>query len=346
MPKIQEIQQKAETTNMSESQQNDEVIPSSQNETSKYAKIKTKKTSKTKESTSVQQLEEQLAQYRARLVMMEDVNRDYKHTIQLMKSRYEDNGSPYDTQTHGRSRLNVDNNDHNCHALHKIELMVTTMKMEMENRDIRIQHQMEMNELKMRLQLMEMQRYMDIRNLYKMQEQEVNCSTSSHHNRGQHHQTPNHQEVFNAPWYHQNSVYHNQLQMNRGMLQNQHISMLGMQGTNPHIGIQYQYRSQQPTYRNVVNPMTRPQFVNVLPQPPSYHVTSLAGQPLVYNPQVQHQQEGQQLQSKHYENTNYQNFVSNTRTPKTTHNITTEAHTQRTAPVHNIQHNDGNISMA
>ena len=131
-------------------------------DTEKSQKTKQKKQCKTKDnSTTQQQLEEQLTHCKARLVMMEDTNRDYKNTINLLRTQAEDysaNVQNRSYQNNCKCRCEVQNQSQEV----KLDMMLQNFRLEMENRDLKLQHQMELNELKHKIQMLEMQRELSL----------------------------------------------------------------------------------------------------------------------------------------------------------------------------------------
>ena len=128
----------------------------------KQTKPKQKRQAKPKDTTTIiQQLEDQLVRCKARIVMLEDTNRDYLNTINLLRSqaqlRDENTGN---NQYNPRSHIRPDNE---YHSLQKIECMLQSMKADMEMRDTKIQHQIEVGELKTKIQFLELHKEMGIR---------------------------------------------------------------------------------------------------------------------------------------------------------------------------------------
>ena len=119
-------------------------------------KNKPKKVSKIKDqATQLRQMDEQLVQCKARIVILEDTNRDYKNTINMLRSQLEarcnlTEGNRYisNTSHHPEPRNNI----------LRLENIMTTLKNEIELRDMKMQHQLEMNEMKIRVNMLEMQK--------------------------------------------------------------------------------------------------------------------------------------------------------------------------------------------
>jgi len=126
-------------------------------DTSKSQKIKSKKPPKSKENSNIQkQLEGQLNQCKAHLVIMEDTNRDYKNTINLLRMQLEKNDCINDTKNNSLNSCNCNKQSYE-HIANKMDRMMTNLKWEMENREIKFRHHLEMSELKTKIQLLEMQ---------------------------------------------------------------------------------------------------------------------------------------------------------------------------------------------
>ncbi|CAG2207695.1 unnamed protein product [Mytilus edulis] len=144
--------------------QHNQMVQNSRNEQienvdePKNIKAKPKRQYKCKNiNETTQQLEDQLAQCRARLVIMEDTNRDYRNTINLLRMQSEES-------TIDKSNLKTYQPNCGCsnnlqeQTINKVDMMLNNFRLEMENRDLRIKHQMEMNELRNKLQIMELQK--------------------------------------------------------------------------------------------------------------------------------------------------------------------------------------------
>ncbi|CAC5358438.1 unnamed protein product [Mytilus coruscus] len=124
----------------------------------KNMKAKPKRQYKCKNiNETTQQLEDQLAQCRARLVIMEDTNRDYRNTINLLRMQTEESTIDKGNLKSYQPNCNCSNNSQE-QTINKVDMMLNNFRLEMENRDLRIKHQMEMNELRNKLQIMELQK--------------------------------------------------------------------------------------------------------------------------------------------------------------------------------------------
>ncbi|CAC5405764.1 unnamed protein product [Mytilus coruscus] len=124
----------------------------------KNMKAKPKRQYKCKNiNETTQQLEDQLAQCRARLVIMEDTNRDYRNTINLLRMQTEESTIDKGNLKSYQPNCNYSNNSQE-QTINKVDMMLNNFRLEMENRDLRIKHQMEMNELRNKLQIMELQK--------------------------------------------------------------------------------------------------------------------------------------------------------------------------------------------
>jgi len=125
----------------------------------KNGKNKQKKQQRSKENVHTQQLEEQLAQCKARIVMMEDTNRDYKNTINLLRMQAEESSALNDINNKKLNKTNC-----NCYGQlqdqldSKLDMILNNFRLEMENRDLKLKHQIDISELKNRMQMLEMQR--------------------------------------------------------------------------------------------------------------------------------------------------------------------------------------------
>jgi hypothetical protein len=100
---------------------------SNKNKPNKLAKLKIRP----------RQMEEQLVQCKARIVILEDTNRDYKNTINRLRSQLEarcnlTEGNRYisNTSHHPEPRNNI----------LRLENIMTTWKNEIELRDMKMQH--------------------------------------------------------------------------------------------------------------------------------------------------------------------------------------------------------------
>ncbi|CAC5411728.1 unnamed protein product [Mytilus coruscus] len=124
----------------------------------KNMKAKPKRQNKCKNiNETTQQLEDQLVQCRARLVIMEDTNRDYRNTINLLRMQTEESTIDKSNLKTYQSNCSCSNNSQE-QTINKVDMMLNNFRLEMEKRDLRIKHQMEMNELRNKLQIMELQK--------------------------------------------------------------------------------------------------------------------------------------------------------------------------------------------
>lgn len=88
--------------------------------------------------------------------MMEDTNRDYTNTINLLRMQLEKNDCINDTKNNSLDSCNCNKQSYQ-HIFNKMDTMMTNLKWEMENREIRFRHHLELSELKAKIQLLEMQ---------------------------------------------------------------------------------------------------------------------------------------------------------------------------------------------
>ncbi|CAC5404540.1 unnamed protein product [Mytilus coruscus] len=88
---------------------------------------------------------------------MEDTNRDYRNTINLLLMQTEESTIDKGNLKSYQPNYNCSNNSLE-QTINKVDMMINILRLEMENRDIRIKHQMEMNELRNKLQIMELQK--------------------------------------------------------------------------------------------------------------------------------------------------------------------------------------------
>ncbi|VDH98699.1 Hypothetical predicted protein [Mytilus galloprovincialis] len=144
--------------------QHNQMVQNSRNEQienvdePKNMKAKPKRQYKCKNiNETTQQLEDQLAQCRARLVIMEDTNRDYRNTINLLRMQSEESTIDKSNLKTYQPNCGCSNNSQE-QTINKVDMMLNNFRLEMENRDLRIKHQMEMNELRNKLQIMELQK--------------------------------------------------------------------------------------------------------------------------------------------------------------------------------------------
>ncbi|CAC5403528.1 unnamed protein product [Mytilus coruscus] len=88
---------------------------------------------------------------------MEDTNRDYRNTINLLRMQTEESTIDKGNLKSYQPNCNCSNNSQE-QTINKVDMMLNNFRLEMENRDLRIKHQMEMNELRNKLQIMELQK--------------------------------------------------------------------------------------------------------------------------------------------------------------------------------------------
>lgn len=125
----------------------------------KNGKNKQKKQQRGKENVHAQQLERHLAQCKARIVMMEDTNRDYKNTINLLRMQAEESSALNDINIKKPNKTNCNCYGHLKDQLDsKLDMTLNNFRLEMENRDLKLKHQIDISELKNRVQLLEMRR--------------------------------------------------------------------------------------------------------------------------------------------------------------------------------------------
>ncbi|CAC5419282.1 unnamed protein product [Mytilus coruscus] len=108
-------------------------------------------------SSQERQLEGQLVQCKARIAMLEDVNRDYKNTINLLRSQLEIKNTTLTNNEQEQCLCRKQHANTESYIEEKLEGMLEKFKYELEIRDIKIGHQMEMMELKNKVSLLEMQ---------------------------------------------------------------------------------------------------------------------------------------------------------------------------------------------
>ncbi|CAG2249408.1 unnamed protein product [Mytilus edulis] len=88
---------------------------------------------------------------------MEDTNRDYRNTINLLRMQSEESTIDKSNLKTYQPNCGCSNNSQE-QTINKVDMMLNNFRLEMENRDLRIKHQMEMNELRHKLQIMELQK--------------------------------------------------------------------------------------------------------------------------------------------------------------------------------------------
>ncbi|VDI28802.1 Hypothetical predicted protein [Mytilus galloprovincialis] len=88
---------------------------------------------------------------------MEDTNRDYRNTINLLRMQSEESTIDKSNLKTYQPNCGCSNNSQE-QTINKVDMMLNNFRLEMENRDLRIKHQMEMNELRNKLQIMELQK--------------------------------------------------------------------------------------------------------------------------------------------------------------------------------------------
>ncbi|CAC5377551.1 unnamed protein product [Mytilus coruscus] len=144
-------------------------------------KQKPKKPNKTKDvSSQERQLEGQLVQCKARIAMLEDVNRDYKNTINLLRSQLEIKNTTLTNNEQEQCLCRKNNMQiRNLTLRKKLEGMLEKFKYELEIRDIKIGHQMEMMELKNKVSLLEMQQTITDRLEKKINKDDTNDQSPS-----------------------------------------------------------------------------------------------------------------------------------------------------------------------
>ena len=87
--------------------------------------------------------------------MLEDLNRDYKNTINLMRSQLEIKNVGMANINQGHHCCSQTQPTKESHIETKIEGLLEKFKHELEIRDMKVEHKMEMMELKMKMSLLE-----------------------------------------------------------------------------------------------------------------------------------------------------------------------------------------------
>jgi len=158
-------------------------------------KQKTKRGQKTKEiSGQEKHLEDQLIQCKARIAMLEDVNRDYKNTINLLRSQLEIKNVMGNNNGHEQCPCNKTQTNTESYIEGKLDSIFERIKHEFEIREGNLRHQLEVMELKNKVVMLEMQQAITEK-LYKQNDQvpiinkaeaESSKATTDHTNREHH----------------------------------------------------------------------------------------------------------------------------------------------------------------